>query len=207
MIYDYISVSFVTPVNRNLVVAPKEGYTNLWIPFIGSYWSGLSEMIDEAVDQEAEYYELSDTKDTDSFTLPFDYEALCKKIATYTCEELLGLEEDEWEFLGVDMPGCYNYGDDNLWVRIRNDKMQELTDEFGGDYNDEDFSKSPICKKLIKELTPWDGINRDLECSIEKRGYDRGLGSEIFYRLWNDTSGMCISELIDLDELKKDFCD
>ena len=105
------------------------------------------------------------------------------------------------------MPGCYNYGDDNLWVRIRNDKMQELTDEFGGDYNDEDFSKSPICKKLIKELTPWDGINRDLEYSIEKRGYDRGLGSEIFYRLWNETSGMCISELIDLDKLEEDFCE
>ena len=29
MIYDYITVHFETPVQRNLVVAPKDGYTNL----------------------------------------------------------------------------------------------------------------------------------------------------------------------------------
>jgi hypothetical protein len=204
MKYDYISVSYTTPVQRNLVITPKEGYTDLWIPFIGSYWSGLSNMIDDLVREEADMYENEESTEDDSYTLPFDYEAFCKEIATHTCQELLGLEEDEWEFLGVDMPGAYNYGDDNLWVRIRNDKMQELTEEFGGDYNDEDFSKSPICKKLIKELTPWDGINRDLEYSIEKRGYDRGIGGEIFSHLYNETSGEFIYELIDFTKLIKD---
>ena len=202
MKYDSIIVRFNTPVNRQLVISEKEGYTAIWIPFIGSYWSGLSGLIDDLVNQEADMYELEDSTDMDEYELPFDYEALCKKIATYTCEELLGLSSDgEWEFIGVDMPGCYNYGDDNLWVYIRNDKMDELKEEFGGDFQDEDFKNSPICKKLIKELTPWGGINRDLDYSIEQRGYDRGIGGEIFSKMYNDDSGWCIQSLIEMSKL------
>ena len=205
MKYDSIIVRFSTPVNRQVVISEKEGYTAIWIPFIGSYWSGLSAFINDYVYQEADMYEKEDSADTDEYDLPFDYESLCKKIATFTCEELLGLsaDEGEWEFIGVDMPGCYNYGDDNLWVYIRNDKMNELKEEFGGDFQDEDFKNSPLCKKLIKELTPWDGVNRDLDYSIEQRGYDRGIGGEIFMKLYNEDSGWCIQSLINLSLLKK----
>ena len=54
MKYDSITVRFNTPEKRNLVIAPKEGYTAIWIPFIGSYWSGISGLIDDLVYQEAD---------------------------------------------------------------------------------------------------------------------------------------------------------
>lgn len=203
MKFNYICVRYSTPLNRHLVITDKDGYTNLSIPFIGSYWSGLSELIDARVVEEAENYELEETTENDDWNLPFDYEELCRQIAEYTCVTLLGCTEDEWEFLGVDMPEVYNYGDDNLWVRISNKKLEEIKSKFDGDYFDDDFRNSPITKALIQALID-DGLNKsDLDYIIGMNG-DRGLGAKIFYNMYNNSDWFLI-KLIHLDKLQEDI--
>ena len=206
MIYNSVSVTFNTPENRNVVLQEKEGYKHIRLPYIGSYWSGLSDMIDEEARREVDNLDwgTEDGDENNDWTVKFDYEELCKRIAKYTCEELLGLDSNEWEFIGVDMPQFYNYGDDDIYIYIKNEALENLAQDYNGDseYNDPEYA--PIFNKLRKEMTSWDGNSKDLDYSIEKRGLWSGFGGEIFARYYNDRGSEDIFELLDIDNMTLD---
>lgn len=206
MIYNSVSVSFNTPENRQVVLQEKEGYKCIRLPFIGSYWSGLSDMINDEARREVDKLDwgTEDGDDCNDWTIKFDYEELCKRIAKYTCEELLGLESNEWDFIGVDMPQFYNYGDDEIFIYIKNEAYENLAQDYDGESECADPEYAPIFVKLRKEMTSWHGNSRDLDYSIEKRGLWNGFGGEIFARYYNERGNEDIFELLDIDNMTLD---